>query len=282
MIERRYTGIAKQGADVVANPTLDGSEQALNSIQINGENFKIAGGGSGKLKLVATATQDEHNPKYFHPNKQLEYGKLYYIVYEDDFVGFSSSTLMLIKDYIKEGLSISNDSTLLATDEEESTKFAKITYNFDNNLFEFWFIDDETLDVLEGNNAIKLQIYEVEFGSSSGGIEKEQYRLENVQLICEGGQIKIDVPTLKKNKIYHFHMNTSMGYVANFNFYIDEFGTSLENIGFYYDIDQNTTICNLYYEENNYNTNKPAIIINAYEDVELLEETADYIIISEV
>lgn len=155
MIEKKYTGIAKQGADVVANPTLDGSEQALNSIQINGENFKIEG-------------------------------------------------------------------------------------------------------------------------------EKEQYRLENVQLIFESGQISIDVPTLKKNKIYHFHMNTSMGYNANFNFYIDEYGVSFENIGFYYDIDQNVTICNLYYEENDFTTNKPIIKINAYEDVELLEETADYIIISEV
>lgn len=41
MIERRYTGIAKQGADVVANPTLDGSEANLESIGINGTNYKV-------------------------------------------------------------------------------------------------------------------------------------------------------------------------------------------------------------------------------------------------
>ena len=53
MIERKYTGVATNGSDVVANPTLNGSEQALNSIQINGENFKIEGGGSGIATLLA-------------------------------------------------------------------------------------------------------------------------------------------------------------------------------------------------------------------------------------
>lgn len=43
MIERRYTGIAKQGADVVANPILDGSEENLESIGINGTNYKVGG-----------------------------------------------------------------------------------------------------------------------------------------------------------------------------------------------------------------------------------------------
>lgn len=133
--------------------------------------------------------------------------------------------------------------------------------------------------MMEENVKMKLNVVP----TSAGGSEKEQYRLENVQLIVDSGEIMIDVPTLKKNKIYHFHMNTSMGYVANFNFYIDEYGASSENIGFYYNIDENTTICILYYEENKMvNNNKPTITIKAYEDVELLEETADYIIISEV
>lgn len=43
MIEKRYTGVAKQGADVVANPTLDGSEENLESIGINGTNYKVGG-----------------------------------------------------------------------------------------------------------------------------------------------------------------------------------------------------------------------------------------------
>ena len=59
MIEKKYTGIAKQGADVVANPTLDGSEQALNSIQINGENFKIEVGGISVVTEEFEITEDK-------------------------------------------------------------------------------------------------------------------------------------------------------------------------------------------------------------------------------
>lgn len=76
MIERRYTGIAKQGADVVANPTLDGSEANLESIGINGTNYKVGG-----LKFVCRCPIDIENSKdyeiKFICDKLLTPGKLY-------------------------------------------------------------------------------------------------------------------------------------------------------------------------------------------------------------
>lgn len=98
MIERRYTGIAKQGADVVANPTLDGSEQALNSIQINGENFKI---GSNKLKELVVdlyGTHEEATSCYFDITDLFKFDaqKLYLIILGNDGMNYPRFSMTIL------------------------------------------------------------------------------------------------------------------------------------------------------------------------------------------
>lgn len=178
MIEKKYTGIVKQGADVVANPTLDGSEQALNSIQINGENFKIEGGGSGKLKLVAEGTRNENRSGYVLNNK-LEFGKIYII--NNDCI---PDTQCVMLPY----LSIYNSVSGLVYDVDDDAAYFGSYYYFDAEGTPIIYCSkgagDSREDIFLSPN---IKVYELELGGSSSGGEStdndEIIRLEAYEQI---------------------------------------------------------------------------------------------------
>lgn len=62
-MEKKYKGIVSQrsGSNVVANPTLEGNEDNLNSITINGVNYKVGGSGGGSK--VSVNDYNEDNPQ---------------------------------------------------------------------------------------------------------------------------------------------------------------------------------------------------------------------------
>lgn len=59
MIEKRYTGVATNGSNVVANPTLEGNEDNLNSITINGVNYKVGGSGYTEGTAIKDAMYED-------------------------------------------------------------------------------------------------------------------------------------------------------------------------------------------------------------------------------